>query len=102
MSMPALTNSVPNLSKSFTIPDSSKICGLVGLASSEAQLFTTPGYPYGYKNSERCQWTLTAPPGEQVELVITEGQSEGCCDRLQVLKYPIIVSIHLKLTSNVF
>ena len=58
-------------------------CGTLELNEGR-NVFKTPNYPEEYPSFAKCEWTLPGIPGEQVELVITGGRSEECCDILTV------------------
>ena len=58
-------------------------CGTLELGEGN-NTFATPNYPGEYPSLAKCEWTIPGIPSEQVELVITEGRSEECCDILTV------------------
>ena len=66
------------------LPAACDIQILVGGNSSQTVPFKTPGYPLYYSNCMDCQWRFFASLGQQVKLVINNGESEFCCDKLEV------------------
>ena len=58
-------------------------CGALELGEGR-NTFKTPNYPGEYPSFAKCEWTIPGIPGERVQLVITEGRSEECCDILNV------------------
>lgn len=60
-------------------------CGYNTDAGDFPRNLFTPGYPTSYPNNQRCEWTLRAMRGYQVMLNVYNGNSESCCDYLQVL-----------------
>ncbi|XP_071111889.1 CUB domain-containing protein 2-like isoform X2 [Haliotis cracherodii] len=41
-------------------------------ATHSHQYLTSPGYPHGYERNIACRWTITALPGETVQVVVTD------------------------------
>lgn len=66
-------------------------CGFNATLSYEWTNVTTPNYPVNYPNNARCHWLLQLPVDASVEILLSEGETESCCDSLQIerIKYPI-------------
>nr|CAB3234598.1 cubilin-like [Phallusia mammillata] len=60
------------------------VCGFNTDVSFYPRTFTTPGYPTGYPSNRRCSWTLRAFRGYQVELTVYAGNTESCCDYMEI------------------
>ncbi|CAK8687185.1 cubilin-like [Clavelina lepadiformis] len=46
---------------------------------------STPNYPVDHADNLDCLWTVKAPDGLQVLINITEGETETCCDYIQIM-----------------
>ena len=60
-------------------------CDRVLPVGDKPTTFETPGYPDSYQNGLSCQWKLVAPAGRKIRLTLVSGESEECCDKLEVI-----------------
>nr|CAD7397150.1 unnamed protein product [Timema cristinae] len=51
------------------------VCG--GSYFSPTGMIRSPNYPNGYPRSKNCVWTITAPPGQQIMLNVTDFKLES-------------------------
>ena len=64
---------------------SDSICANKNLqASNVKQHLVSPNYPNFYSNNIDCEWSITAPEDQLVQLVFDKFSVEECCDKLEV------------------
>ena len=60
-------------------------CDKVLPVNEKPTTFETPGYPDSYQNGLNCQWKLVAPIGRKIKFTLVSGESESCCDKLEII-----------------
>ena len=58
--------------------------GFISNATRAPQPLLTPNYPNLYPNEVEVEWILTSASELQVELTIVSGETQSCCDKLEV------------------
>ena len=64
--------------------DHKGVCGYEANVTMDIQFLVFPGYPDVYPANIECNWTLTAPEGEQVLLEMFDGTTETSFDLFTV------------------
>ena len=61
-------------------------CGFTATATDNAMTLLTPFHPSLYSDNVFCEWTLRAAVDKLIEITFVEGETEDCCDFVQVYR----------------
>ena len=73
-------------------------------ATRSSKTLQSPDFPNIYSSSTSLKWHITAPPGDEIELVFLQVETEACCDIIKVSNSFVCPNLthwaHLKISSN--
>ncbi|XP_076806589.1 cubilin-like isoform X2 [Clavelina lepadiformis] len=60
-------------------------CGFTATATDNVMTLSTPFHPSLYSDNVFCEWTLRAAVDKLIEITFVEGETEDCCDFVQII-----------------